>query len=271
MNKLDMIKNRPGSPKKTIFLSQKNSGKRFDYLKTDKTKNTLIELNGRMVGRKYTEISSYSPARSVSATRDTNFFRSLKLFELPNSKRTLDFTLQPEPKQRQRTMTPMRKNSFDSNKSDYSLKSLIAGPEWKSGGGRKHCPLMYKSFTFDTLSKQLFCQNTDYRRMKKKSEFSDKVNDRFLPPKPTTKTKAINYKYAGWKNGLWDIPNKNNSNLYGNRSNISSAVSEVLGCYKYQKNNQIPVSYNINKYNAITDNNDSRNHGSGKKRFLNGK
>jgi len=44
INKLETISHRPGIPKKLIFLPQNLSGKRFEYMETEKKRIQCLKL-----------------------------------------------------------------------------------------------------------------------------------------------------------------------------------------------------------------------------------
>jgi len=249
---------RAGSPKKTIFLSQFGSGRRFDYMETDKSKSTVKEITGK-IARHYShkELPGHSPYETVdvkgmqgiSGSSNTSS-RSLKVCVIPPSKRVLDFSLQSEVKMFQNKSRPSSVNGRKYSEKNLltdstTIQSLTLKTDSEAQflqNGRKHNPNMYKSFTFDVLSQQLFTDKYDKKLRPAKKMVDHRTNEKFLPPQQEARKENLtkNSGGCGWKNGHWDL-----NNPYTPRSN--ALLLTTNRSYVTETNN----SYGANTVNTV--------------------
>ncbi len=216
-NKLETISARPGSPRKTIFLSQNLAGKRFEYMELDKGKNSIIEIKGNMLRKSTLDFSNSQKTHSHIRDTEPHNFRSIKLFQQPSSYRTINFALQPEPKNlvqtKSRNTSQQRKVTNESSYMSDSgaIPSLLAKTDTNTHvrrSGRKHNQNMYKSITFESLSNDILGNRSrSSSRTLKKYEFTPKSNKNLLNPAltPRSRLKFEQKSNGGWKNGNWDL------------------------------------------------------------------
>jgi len=241
ISKLDTIKSRAGSVKKTVFLSQSMTGKRFDYMDAEKSKTIPLEITGKLINHDYSRIL---PTHSNSSKN--SMFRNIKLKEFPSSKRTLDFSLQPQSELKTRNKSPIngrsRKNSNESGmQSARTLNTMLNKEDSIHPTGRKHTAIMYKSFTFDSLNRLPDKNN--------RSVSASRPMKRYIKPEITKEQPKVYHPQkkmigdvnaATWKNGYWDIKEQPIIR-FSNQNHINSTTKEL------PVNKYVPISLRKDK------------------------
>ena len=273
-NKFETISNRPGSPKKTIFLSQTLAPKRFEYMETDKRKSTISEITGH-IARHFSNNAERSGTPKMRETGLDKSFRNLKLFSIPPSRRVFDNSLSCDQKlfqTKHRSLSRHGRQPSESsnglNDSSGNLKSIIMKTDNEvrfREDGRRHNPIMYKNFTFDSLSQQLF----NDKKEKPSKNFTHPKTGEFLilqGPKHKISLRTATSKpyYPGWKNGLFDLntpySHTEGSQLNRKKSSTSSMNSEnSINCTPRTTNSKLAYNTNtkeskdqVNKYMPIS-------------------